>query len=137
MKFSLFVNTFLTLFLKLCGLKGKVTSTSACFMVLLIKEHFPISAVCVLLLIFRLFPCLSSMLLVTCPDSFPCPFSGVCFEEGANARYLSTLRQGFLGRLILMIFKFSHFLLHQVKRDYLTFPVQISTCSSTFKNRTR
>ena len=76
----------------------------------------------------------SSMLLVTCPNSFPCPFSPLCFEEGANASYLSTLRQCFPVRLTLMICKFSPFLLHQVKREYLLFPVQISTRSSIFKN---
>jgi len=75
------------------------------------------------------------MLLVTCPDIYPCPFSGVCFEEGANVSYLSALLQGFPGRVILMICKFSRFLLHQIKRDYLTLPVQISTRSSIFKNR--
>jgi hypothetical protein len=45
------------------------------------------------------------------------------------------LRQCFPVRLILMICKFSLFLLHQVKREYLPFPVSISTRSSIFKNR--
>jgi hypothetical protein len=47
-KFSLLINTFLTLFLKLCSLQGKVasTSSSSCFqsfMVLFTNEYSPVS----------------------------------------------------------------------------------------------
>jgi len=47
----------------------------------------------------------------TVPYNFPCPFIGVCLEEGANASYLPKLRQGFPDRTVRMIFKFSCFLL--------------------------
>jgi len=49
---------FLTLFLKIIGLQGKVPNMSAgnwfqCWMFLFTKEYFPISVLCLLLLIFR------------------------------------------------------------------------------------
>jgi len=69
------MNTFITLFLKLCGLKGKVASTSAGsylqnLVVIFTEEYYPIT-----LLFFPSlfspdydFPVLGSMVLVTCPQ---------------------------------------------------------------------
>jgi hypothetical protein len=56
--FTPFIIAFLTIFLKVLGLHGKVPNTSAgswfqIFMVLFTKEYFPISVLCFLCLIFR------------------------------------------------------------------------------------
>jgi len=40
------------------------------------------------------------------PYTFPYPFCGVCFEQGANSSYLPTLRQGFPDRIVRTVCKF-------------------------------
>ena len=65
--------TFLTLFLKICDLQGRVTSASAgswfqSFVVLFTKEYFPLSVLCFLALIFRSwYSCSGSMFIFRSP----------------------------------------------------------------------
>lgn len=110
--FCSLIITFPTFFLKICDLQRKVAITSAgswfhSLIVLLTEEYLPISVFCFLALILRLIiPAQVAWSFQPVPCTFPCPFCGVRFEQGANASYLPTLRQSFPDRIVSTVCKF-------------------------------
>jgi hypothetical protein len=111
---SSLIITFLTLFLKMCDLKGKVASATAgswfhSLVVLYTKEYLPMSVSRFLVLI--LWSC-SSLLKQHGPSNLtPVDFHAcslvLCSEQDTNASYHVMLRQGFLSRIVCIMGRIS------------------------------
>jgi len=136
---TLHFSTLIISFLKICDWQWKVRSASAVswfrsLIVLNTQEYlFFVSWSKFMIVIIRApIACSFKPVLYT----FPCPFSGVCFEKCANASYLPALRQVFPDKSVRMICRFSRFLLHAVWRIYLTVSLWVPARSPVFKNRT-